>query len=284
MAIISIKDLTFSYTPDTPALQKVSLIIEEGQLVLLCGPTGSGKSTLLRCINGLIPYFHRGNVYGGSVVVDGIPVENSTIGELSRVVGFVFQNPENQLVSLNVERELAFGPENLGLKREITRERVENTLQKLKITHLRDISPFSLSGGEQQRVAIAAVLAMKPKILLLDEPTSNLDPKMAKTIIDLLVKLNEEEKTTIIITEHRLDLILPLVHQVIALKNGKILARGTPENIVSDKNFIGSGIDLPQIVQTFLAFREKGLFKGDIPISIEDALLSLEKIVAGDGS
>ncbi|MHA1734497.1 MAG: energy-coupling factor ABC transporter ATP-binding protein [Promethearchaeota archaeon] len=281
MAAITIKNLTFAYTGDVPALRDVSMEIESGEFVLLCGPTGSGKSTLLRCINGLIPHFHRGEEYSGTVIVGGKPVEAHSIADLSRSVGFVFQNPENQLVALNVERELAFGPENLGLDRDEIRERVDRAIERVGISHLRNSSPFNLSGGEQQRVAIASVLAMEPDILLLDEPTSNLDPVMAQNIISLLLDLNRTEKRTVIITEHRLDLILPFVDRVVALEGGRVLSNGTPQEFVVDEKVHASDINLPEIVKIFLGLEREGFLVNVHPLTVDSAAEILEDYFRG---
>lgn len=276
--MIDISNLSFAYRRGPVVLHKVSLQVAEGEMILLCGPTGSGKSTLLRCINGLIPHFYKGR-YGGTAKIGGIDVREQTIAEISKTVGFVFQNPENQLVALTVERELAFGPENLGLPRGTIRERVDGALEKLDITHLREKSPFNLSGGEQQRVALAAILAMRPAVILLDEPTSNLDPKVAAVIIDLLARLNREEGTTVVITEHRLDLILPHVDRVVVLANGAVQATGTPSEVLANETVLSSGVDFPQITQLFQQLQARGLHAGPLPFTLAEAMRQLDEVV-----
>ena len=190
MKIIEVKDLGFKYAgTDFYAIRGVNLEIDEGEFVVLAGKSGCGKTTLLRCLNGLIPHFYEGE-FRGRVLIDGIDTRECPPHILSQKVGMVFQNPDNQLFALSVEADIAFPLENLGLPREEIRDRVEWALKLLGIEELRKRSPFELSAGQKQKVAIASVLAMKPKILLLDEPTSSLDPVSAKNLIDAIIDLN----------------------------------------------------------------------------------------------
>ena len=184
--------MTFSYPEATaPALRDVSLEIAAGQFTLVIGPSGSGKSTLLRCINGLVPHF-SGGALTGRVPVDGLDTREHPPRDLASVVGFVFQDPEAQFVTERVEDELAFALENAGVPPLTMRKRVEEVLDALGIASLRHRAVSSLSGGEQQRVAIAAALALQPKILVLDEPTSQLDPQSAEDVLSALVRLNAD--------------------------------------------------------------------------------------------
>lgn len=180
MPIVEVRSLSYTYPGSTkPTLTNVNFSVEEGEFILLTGPSGCGKTTLCRCLNGLIPNSYGGE-FNGQVIVDGLVTTEHPVYEIAQHVGLVFQNPENELFCTSVEREVAFGPENLALPREEIRKRVEESLAMVGISHLRDKSPEELSGGEQQKVAIAALLAMKPKILVLDEPTANLDPASAQ--------------------------------------------------------------------------------------------------------
>ena len=184
MSLIEFVDFSFKYLgAETLALRKINLKIEQGEFLVLTGPSGCGKTTFCRAINGLVPQFHRGYI-AGNVFVDGKDTRDHSVAELAPTAGLVFQQPENQLVTLNVEREIAFGPENLGVDKTEVRRRVEELIDMLDLDHLREKHPHEMSGGEQQRVAIAATLALKPKILVADEPTSNLDPKSAETILE----------------------------------------------------------------------------------------------------
>ena len=207
--------VTFSY-PDAsaPALQDVSLELEAGQFVLVAGPSGSGKSTLLRCINGLAPHFSGGKLTG-RVVVSGLDTREHPPRDMASVVGFVFQDPEAQFVTERVEDELAFALENAGVPQLTMRKRVEEVLDALGIASLRNRAVSSLSGGEQQRVAIAAALALQPKVLVLDEPTSQLDPQSAEDVLSALVRLNADLGLTIVLAEHRLERVLQFADRVI---------------------------------------------------------------------
>ncbi|MDP9310327.1 MAG: energy-coupling factor ABC transporter ATP-binding protein, partial [Chloroflexota bacterium] len=190
-----------------PALVDLSLCIDEGDFVLVMGASGSGKSTFLRCINGLVPHFYGGQ-WGGQVRVAGRDTRRNDPRQLADVVGFVFQDPEAQMVVEVVEDELVFGMENLGISPQIMRRRVEEVLDQLEIAHLRRRRVTTLSGGERQRVAIAAVLAMQPKVLVLDEPTSQLDPHTAEEVLTALQKLNADLGLTIVLSEHRLERVV----------------------------------------------------------------------------
>jgi len=215
--LIQFEHLTYTYPgAATPALNDVSLDLPEGQLILLIGPSGAGKSTLLRCLNGLVPHFSGGALHG-NVRVEGLDPVAATPRVLSRHVGFVFQDPEAQFVTDRVEDEIAFALENAAMPPQAMRVRVEETLDLLGLTPLRDRALKTLSGGERQRVAIAAALALRPSILVLDEPTSQLDPKSAEDVLNSLVRLNNDLGLTVILAEHRLERVLPYVDSIIYL-------------------------------------------------------------------
>lgn len=178
--IVCSENLAFAYSGvRRPAIKNINLQIEKGEYVVVTGPTGCGKTTLCRCFNGLIPHFHQGRMTG-RVTINGIDTLERKVSDLSQTVGLVFQDPENQLVALNVERELAFAPENLGLPVEEVKARVEEAVELVGLERLRSKAPYELSGGEQQRVAIASVLTLRPSLLVSDEPTSNLNPLAPK--------------------------------------------------------------------------------------------------------
>ncbi len=215
--MIYISDLSFTYPGATrPALRGINLQIPDGEFCLVMGPSGSGKSTLLRCINGLVPHFTGGILRGNIRVNDQDPVMLSP-REMSRTVGFVFQDPEAQFVVDRVEDEIAFSLENAALTRDEMEVRVEEALQLLELTPLRSRRLDTLSGGEIQRVAIAAALALKPQILVLDEPTSQLDPHSAEEVLEALVNLNKTLGLSVILAEHRLERVLPHAGQIIYL-------------------------------------------------------------------
>ena len=204
--------------PPHPALVEVDLEVEEGEFLLLAGPSGSGKSTLLRCLNGLVPHFYGGTFSGKVSVLGQDPVAWGP-GRMSRLVGMVFQNPEAQCVAPTVEEELAFAMENHGFPEALMRQRIEEVMDWLGISHLRGRRLETLSGGERQRVAIGAVLTLRPRLLLLDEPTSQLDPRGAEEILDVLEGLRETLGLTIVLAEHRLERVVGRADRILYLRN-----------------------------------------------------------------
>jgi len=205
---VSLRDVTYFYPgSETPALDGVDWEIEAGEFVVVAGPSGSGKSTHLRCLNGLVPHFSGGR-FGGQALIEGHDTRRYGPRVLSRIVGFVFQDPESQLVTTRVDDELAFGMEQLGVPPVTMRKRVEEVLDLLDIVPLRNREVTTLSGGERQRVAVAAALALQPRVLVLDEPTSQLDPWAAEEVLTALARLNEDLGLTIVLAEHRLERII----------------------------------------------------------------------------
>ena len=257
------------------SLTDINLKIEDNKFILLCGETGSGKTTLIRCMNGLVPQFYAG-YYKGFVEVCGRDTVETPISSLATEVGIVFQNPENQLIAMNVEHEIAFGLENLGIPPKEISKRIEESASFTGIEHILDKAPFELSGGEQQRVAIASILVLEPKILILDEPTALLDPFMAKKIINLLKQIQEEKKITIIISEHRLDIVLPFADNIILVKNGRVIEFGTRENVVNGNNFQNLRLNKPVIYSIFSKLKKDKIFDKKIPNSIPEAVKSLK--------
>ena len=249
MKIIEVENLSFKYKRSQEyALKNINLKIDEGEIVLLTGPSGCGKSTLLRAINGLIPHFYPGE-YRGRVIVHGKIVSETPVYEMAKIVGMVFQNPENQLFASTVEREIVFGLENLHLSREEINKRLNNVLKLLNIEHLRNRPPFELSGGQQQKVAIASVIALQPKVLILDEPTSNLDPLSAIEILQTVLMLRKKLGITVIIVEHRLELVSPIVDRIVIMKNGRIFSEGDPREILYNEVAERAGIGIPKIIK-----------------------------------
>jgi energy-coupling factor transport system ATP-binding protein len=229
--MIHFQNLTYTYPGAAqPALRDVALHVPEGGFALLVGPSGCGKSTLARCVGGLVPHFSGGVLRGKLSVGGHDPVALGPSG-MSRLVGYVFQDPEAQAVMDRVEDEIAFALEHAGLPRQEMRVRVEETLDLLDLAALRDRALESLSGGERQRVAIAAALALRPSILVLDEPTSQLDPQSAEDVLQALVRLNHDLGLTLLLVEHRLERVLPFVDQVIFLSASGALS-GPPEDVM----------------------------------------------------
>ena len=277
MAAISARNLSFSYAgAEKPSMEKISLSIEKGEFVILTGPSGCGKTTFCRCLNGLIPNFYAGDLTG-ELEVDDVNVAGKTTAELASHIGFVFQNPENQLFSLSVERDVGFGLENLAVPRDEALERVNWAMGVTGILDLRDKAPYELSGGQQQRAAIAGVLAMQPKILVLDEPTSFLDPKSAVEIVGVIAKLNRELRLTTLLVEHRLDIVSRYADRVIVMDQGKIALDGPPHEVYNDRARL-IGIGLPKVTMLFHLLRTDG-FNVTNPITVEEASNNLRRLL-----
>ncbi len=271
MALIETRNVTYTYPGATkPSISDVSISIEKGQFTLITGPSGCGKTTLCRCFNGLIPHFYQGELQG-EVIAAGLKVAEHPIYELAKHVGLVFQNPENQLFALSVEKDVAFGLENLGLSREEMRERVDWALKLAGIHDLRERAPHELSGGQQQRVAIASVLAMQPEVIVLDEPTSFLDPLTAKKIFEVIYDLNKRLGTTVILVEHRLDLTAKYTDHIIIMDEGKVVQDGEPHKILRSEEARLIGIGIPKATRLYQVLTKDGVDLGNqIPLSSED--------------
>ena len=254
--------LTYTYpSAPYPALADVTLHVAEGEFALVAGPSGAGKSTLLRCLNGLVPHF-TGGVLGGRVTVAGRDPIAAGPQVLSSVVGFVFQDPEAQFVVDRVEDEIAFALENAAIPPSEMRARVEESLELLDLVPLRNRPLESLSGGEKQRVAIAAALALRPRILALDEPTSQLDPRSAEEVLSALVRLNRDLGLTVVLSEHRLERVLPHAHRLIYLPGpGEPTLNGPPRQVLHR-------MDLTPPLVTL----GKTLGWEPLPLTIEEAL------------
>jgi energy-coupling factor transporter ATP-binding protein EcfA2 len=275
---VVVKDLWYTYPGCfEPALRGVNLRVSRGSFTLITGPSGCGKTTLCRCLNGLIPHFY-GGVLKGRVLVEGLEVASKPTHEVAKLVGMVFQEPEDQLIQLTVEREVAFGPENLGLPRSEVRDRVEEALTALRLSHLRDKAPFELSGGEQQKVALAAALALKPSVLVLDEPTSNLDPASAADFIKLLVDLNREG-LTVILVEHRLDLAARYSDQAVLMSEGRIVLEGPPREVLASDEAWRLGVAVPKTVELYRELSARGLRLPHPPLDPEELARGLVELL-----
>ncbi len=226
--MIDIQDLTYAYGDNNEsALKDINLKIRKGTLTLIAGATGSGKSTLLYCINGLIPRLFGGR-FSGRIAVDGLAPQETSVAELSKTVGTVFQNPDTQIFMSRVEDDVAFGCENLGMVREETRKRRDDALKEMGLWEMRMQETAALSGGQKQRLAISSIYAMGPKVFLFDEPTTDLDLQGREEFLTILGKLKAQGHT-IIIVEHHYDDILPMADQVVFLERGKILVGGVDD-------------------------------------------------------
>ncbi len=265
MSLIELKNVSFSYDKKIYALKNLSLSIEQGEYVCLIGHNGSGKSTLAKLFNALcIP--DKGDVF-----VDGMSVQDKKhLFDVRKTVGVVFQNPDNQLVASIVEDDVAFGPENLGIKREEIGERIDFALKSVGMQSYRHSSPMHLSGGQKQRIAIAGVLSLRPKVLVLDESTAMLDPQGRKEVLSVVEKLNKEQGVTLINITHYMDEVVK-ADKVYVLNNGEIALSGTPREIFREKETIRScGLELPLCQTIADKLIEKGLpIKSEILTDLE---------------
>lgn len=281
MSHVKVKDLSYSYGEgEGKVLKDINLEIEKGEFVLLTGPSGCGKTTLCRCFNGLIPHFYGGKI-DGEVSVAGLRVSEHQIHEMATVVGFVFQNPENQLFALTVERDVAFGLENLGLPKDEISKRVTWALKVVGMEEFRFAAPFELSGGQQQRVAIASVLAMQPEVIVLDEPTSFLDPAAALNIFQILKRLNDELHMTIILVEHRLELASAYIDRILLMNEGSILLDGDPRSILSQEESKLLGIGVPKVIRLFKMLRAGGISFEHYPLTPSEGAMAIRRLVKG---
>ncbi len=271
MAVIDVKNLTYTYpNAAKPALRDVSLEIERGEFVVLTGPSGCGKTTLCRCFNGLIPHFYQGEV-AGELHVAGLNVAEHPIHDLASRVGLVFQNPENQLFALSVEKDVAFGLENLGVPREEMLQQVNWALETAGILDLRERVPHELSGGQQQRVAIASIVAMRPEVMVLDEPTSFLDPLGAKKIFEVIEELNRSLRMTVVLVEHRLDLAAKYANHVIVMDKGKLVLDGDPRSVLGSQEARLLGVGTPKATRLYQLLQEEGGLKtSSVPLTPEE--------------
>ena len=288
MSAIEIKNLTYVYSPKTPfekvALSDINLSIEEGQFVGIVGATGSGKSTLIQHLNGLVKVQDKKK---SSVVVNGMSAtDKKTLKNLRFEVGMVFQYPEYQLFADTVEKDVAFGPKNMKLEKDEIDRRVRRAIEVVGLDYdtFAHRSPFDLSGGEKRRVAIAGVIAMEPKILVLDEPVAGLDPQGREEILALVKKLQKEVSPTVIMVSHNMDDIAVIADRIVALKDGKIIADGTPKEVFSNRRLIAeAGLDVPCATKISDRLIERGI---DLPrdiISMDELALKLAQIKAQKG-
>lgn len=231
MVLVKISNFSFKYSGSNSwVLKNINLEINKGDYLLIAGPSSSGKSTLAYSIVGVVPHLYPGE-YRGSVKVGDIEVAESSISEIAKIAGFVMQDPDSQLIEFKVKYEIGLALENAGLPREHIIERVEEVLKLMGLTHLAEKSPIELSGGEKQKVAIAAALALKPEILVLDDPTSNLDPESSKTVYKILYELNREHGVTIVLVDHKLWEVWDHITKIMLIDNGRLVYFGSPEDL-----------------------------------------------------
>ena len=278
--IIEITNYSWKYLhTKKPAIENINFSIEEGAFIGVIGANGSGKTTLAYSIDGLIPGQYNG-IKKGTVKVFGKEVEEYGQGELQRLVGVVFSDPEAQFTAMTVEDELVFGMENIGLSVSQVRDRLEWVTELTGLKHLLEKPPYEISGGQNQRVALAAVLAMMPKVLILDEPTSMLDPVSRMQIFDVLAKLKEEKNSTIIVIEHSLENLVPLANRMVLMAEGELALEDETQEFFQKTDFLlEKGAFPPGIIRFFHEISQRKLYDGNYPLTIENANALLRELV-----
>ncbi len=273
MSVLSVKNLIYGYSKGTPfekgALKGVSVEFEKGEIVAVIGHTGSGKSTLLQHLNGLI------KPDSGEVLFEGKSIYESkkTLRECRFNVGLCFQYPEQQLFESTVYKDIAFGPNNMKLTDEEVKKRVYESLNYVGLTEdYLEKSPFDLSGGEKRRVAIAGVISMQPKVLILDEPTAGLDPMGKNNLLHLIKTYNEKTGNTVIFVSHNMDDVAQVAQRVIVMNEGEIALQGTVDEVYSQGERLSQlGLDVPEITSLFIELKKSGFDLGDTEYTVEGA-------------
>lgn len=274
MCYFKLEDVSYKYPlEDREILKNINLDIKKGEFWAVIGKNGSGKTTLCNVLRRFIPDFYKGELKG-RITLEGKELKDYSAKEIVQKVGFVFQNPFTQIsgVKETVFEEIAFGLENLALDAEYIRKRVEETLKLLHIEELRDKNPYELSGGQGQKVALASIIAMDPEIMVIDEPTSQLDPKGTEEIFEIIDILKKEGKT-IILVEHKLELIAEYAEKVMVLDEGEMILSGNTEDVLKNKILIEKEIGIPQYAALAYRLMDEGKVKfEEIPITKEKAV------------
>ena len=284
MALIKTENLNYVYSPDTPfekaAICDINIEINEGEFIGIIGHTGSGKSTLVQHLNGLI------RPTSGKIYVDGVDIwqEPKKIRDLRFKVGLVFQYPEYQLFDETVRSDIAFGPKNMGLSEDEINERVLRAADAVGLSRkLLDKSPFDLSGGQKRRAALAGVLAMEPKVLILDEPTAGLDPKGRVTILDRIKEFRKTYNTTVLLVSHSMEDIAKVADRVLVMNKSRVHMFDSVENVFKHSAELSKiGLNVPQITQVFMGLKEKGYPVEDSVYTVDKAFEVLNNILGGN--
>lgn len=258
--MIEIKNLSFIYNKDTPfevkALDDISLTIKDNSFIGIIGHTGSGKSTFMQQLNGLL------RPTSGTIIIDGVDITQKDIklNKLRESVGMVFQYPEYQLFEETVEKDVAFGPKNLGLSEEEVEIRVKDAIEDVKLDYewVKDRSPFELSGGQKRRVAIAGILAMRPKVLILDEPTAGLDPRAREEILDEIYDIYKKTKITVVLVSHSMEDVFTYANEIVVLSKGRLIMHKTTDEAVKERELLKKyDVGVPEITEFMFTLQEK---------------------------
>ncbi|HWT74279.1 MAG TPA: ATP-binding cassette domain-containing protein [Mobilitalea sp.] len=277
MAGIVIEHLKYRYPGSNKlALDDITFSVNQGEFIGIIGRNESGKSSLCQAIAGLIPNFYKG-AYGGKVLIDELEVKKVEVDELCQKVGIIFQNPFNQVTGskLTVYEEISFGLENMGIPKEEMTQRIDEAMELLDISKYKDRYPFDLSGGQMQRMAIASIIAMKPEVIILDEPTSQLDPQGREEVFQAVQKLSKQG-ITIIMVEHNMEKIAAYSDRIVLLEDGKLIAIDTPQVIFSREDLIEYGVEAPIYTQISRKLGLKDKRTGCYPVTLKEIKPLLE--------
>jgi len=279
MAIVNLQNVTYKYPlTDSPALQNINLQVKEGEFLAVIGPNGAGKSTLCYTLAGFVPHFFKGELTG-TVEVASQESSKSNLSEWVLNVGLAFQNPFNQIsgAKFTVFEEIAFGLENTGVPRDEMKVRVEDAMKLTEISDLADRSPYSLSGGQQQRVALTSILVMQPKVLVLDEPTSQMDPIGTREVFGV-IRTMAEKGMTVVLVEHKVEWIANFADRVVALHEGQIILDGKPREVLTSDALLDKGFGISRYTSVARKAKEQGLWnKADLPITLGEAVEGFRK-------
>lgn len=278
MAEITVEHLKYRYPlTEELALKDLSFTVKPGEFIGIIGENGAGKSTLCQALVGIVPNFYKG-AYGGRVLIDDMEIKSHSISEICRKVGIVFQNPFNQVTGskLTVYEEIAFGLENMGVPRPEMIKRIDAALRLLDIYPYKDRNPFDLSGGQMQRMAIAGVIAMKPEVIILDEPTSQLDPQGSEEVFRAVQSLSREG-ITVIMAEHKMEKIAAYSDRVILLNQGRLIAVDTPQKIFSRDDLNAYGVNAPEFTRICRSLGIRNSKTGCYPVTLEEAEGALDR-------
>ncbi|ANU26260.1 energy-coupling factor ABC transporter ATP-binding protein [Planococcus versutus] len=281
-SIIQLKDVSYRYpVGDEWVLKHLTVDIKKGSFVSIVGNNGSGKTTLCNIIRGFIPHFHKGELEG-TVMLDGKDMSDYELGQLSEKIGYVFQNPFTQIsgVKDTVFEEVAYGLENLGVPVEEIYPRVEDVLTLVNIQDLREKNPFELSGGQRQRVALASIIVMDPEILVIDEPSSQLDPIGTDQVFEI-IRLMKEKGKTIILVEHKMDLVAEYSDTLILLDKGTISVQGETRKVLSDPLYASANVQYPHVTEVALELQKAGVPLAFLPIKYSEVATCFQTSVGG---
>lgn len=279
--MIEIKNFTFKYREgDSPVVRDINLTIPDGTFVGITGAAGSGKSTLTYAINGIIPHCYPGDFYG-SVVVEGLDTVDTSLTDISQVVGSVCQDIDSQMVSSVVEDEILYGLENFSIPKEEVMPRLEEALRIMGIEDLRDRSVDSLSGGQKQKVAVASILALKPKVLVLDEPTAELDPASSLNVYTLLKEYATKHGVTVIVVEQKIALLSEFADMLLIVDDGTIRFNGSPADVLAHADeLLEIGVNCPRSTTLVNTLKERGLYAGSTVRNVAEAVSVCKEVLA----